>query len=77
MLGKWDSGIHLLFLAEEGVSGPERRPEGTFAEAPIMDGSQPCGHIVAAMEVSGVRMQVYEGLDGATLQTILQAAKSC
>ena len=24
--GKWDSGIHLFLLAEEGVSGPERSP---------------------------------------------------
>ena len=29
------------------------------------------------MEVSGVRIQVYEGADGGTLQAILQAAKSC
>ena len=50
----------------------------TFAEVPIMmEHSQLSGHIVAAMEVSGVRIQVYEGADGATLQAILQAAKSC
>ena len=61
--GKRDSGIHLFLLAEEGVSGAERSP-----------GS---GHIVAAMEVSGVQIQVYEGADEATLQAILQAAKSC
>ena len=48
-----------------------------FAEVPVMERSQPCGHIAAAMEVSGVRIQVYEGADGATLQAILQAAKSC
>ena len=51
--------------------------EVTFAEVPIMEHSQHSGHIVAAMEVSGVRIQVYEGADGATLQAILQAAKSC
>ena len=51
--------------------------EVTFAEAPIMERSQLSGHIVAAMEVSGVRIQVYEGADGGTLQAILQAAKSC
>ena len=51
--------------------------EVAFAEAPIMERSQLSGHIVAAMEVSGVRIQVYEGADGATLQAILQAAKSC
>ena len=51
--------------------------EVTFAEVPIMEHSQLSGHIVAAMEVSGVRIQVYEGADGATLQAILQAAKSC
>ena len=33
--------------------------EVTFAEAPIMERSQLSGHIVAAMEVSGVRIQVY------------------
>ena len=49
----------------------------SFAEVPIMEHSQLSGHIVAAMEVSGVRIQVYEGADGATLQAILQAAKSC
>ena len=51
--------------------------EVTFAEVPIMEHSQLSGHIVAAMEVSGVRIQVYEGADKATLQAILQAAKSC
>ena len=51
--------------------------EVTFAEVPIMEHSQLSGHIVAAMEVSGVQIQVYEGADGATLQAILQAAKSC
>ena len=51
--------------------------EATFAEVPVMERSQPFGHIVAAMEISGVRIQVYEGADGATLQAILQAAKSC
>ncbi len=49
----------------------------TFAEVPVMGSSQPSEHIVAAMEVSGVRIQVYEGADGATLQAILQAEKSC
>ena len=51
--------------------------EVTFAEVPVMERSQPSEHIVAAMEVNGVRIQVYEGADGATLQAILQATKSC
>ena len=51
--------------------------EVTFAEVPVMERTQSSGHIVAAMEVSGVRIQVYEGADGATLHAILQAAKSC
>ena len=52
--------------------------EVTFAEVPVIEErTQPSGHIVAAMEVSGVRIQVYEGADKATLQAILQAAKSC
>ena len=51
--------------------------EVTFAEAPIMERSQLSGHIVAAMEVSGVRIQVYGGADDATLLAILRAAKSC
>ena len=51
--------------------------EVTFAEVPVMERTQSSGHIVAAMEVSGVRIQVYEGADKATLQAILQAAKSC
>lgn len=42
-----------------------------------MERSQPFGHIAATMEAIGVRIQVYEGVDGATLQVILQAAKSC
>lgn len=42
-----------------------------------MEHSPLSGHIVAAMEVSGVQIQVYEGADEATLQAILQAAKSC
>ena len=28
--GKWDSGIHLFLLAEEGVSGPARSPGGNL-----------------------------------------------
>ena len=51
--------------------------EVTFAEVPIMEHSQHSGHIIAAMEVSDVRIQVYAGADKATLQAILQAAKSC
>ena len=51
--------------------------EVTFAEVPIMEHSQHSGHIIAAMEVSHVRIQVYAGADKATLQAILQAAKSC
>lgn len=51
--------------------------EVAFAEAPIMERSQLSGHIVAAMEVSGVRIQVYGGADEATLLAILRAAKSC
>ena len=51
--------------------------EVTFAEVPIMEHSQLSGHIVAAMEVSGVRIQVYGGADEATLLVILRAAKSC
>ena len=51
--------------------------EVTFAEVPVMAHSQLSGHIVAAMEVSGVQLQVYEGAGEATLQAIVQAAKSC
>lgn len=51
--------------------------EVTFAEVPVMERPQPCVHIIAAMEVSDVRIQVYAGADKATLQAILQAAKSC
>ena len=51
--------------------------EVTFAEVPIKEHSQLSGHIVAAMEVSGVRIQVYGGADEATLLAILRAAKSC
>ncbi len=50
----------------------------TFAEVPVMEGPQSSAQQVAAvMEVSGVRIQVYAGADTATLQAILQAAKSC
>ena len=49
----------------------------TFAEVPIVEYCQPSGHIAAAMEVSGVRIQVYEGADKATLQAVLQAVKPC
>ncbi len=52
--------------------------EVTFAEVPVMEGLPSSEQQVAAvMEVSGVRIQVYEGADTATLQVILQAAKSC
>lgn len=49
----------------------------TFAEVPVMERTQPSGHIAAAIEVSGVRTQVYAGADHATLQAILQATKLC
>lgn len=51
--------------------------EVAFAEVPIMERPQFSGQIVAAMEVSDVRIQVYAGADEATLQAILQAAKLC
>ena len=65
------SGQRKVFQALKEVQ------EVTFAEVPIMEHFQLSGHIVAAMEVSGVQIQVYEGADEATLQAILQAAKSC
>ncbi len=52
--------------------------EVTFAEVPITGSPQSSEQQVAAvMEVSGVRIRVYEGADTATLQAVLQAAKSC
>ncbi len=52
--------------------------EVTFAKVQVMESPQSSGQQVAAvMEVSGVRIQVYEGADTVTLQAILQAAKSC
>ena len=75
--GKWDSGIYYFFWQKKVFQALKEVQEVTFAEVPIIEHSQLSGHIVAAMEVSGVRIQVYEGADGATLQAILQAAKSC
>ena len=49
----------------------------TFAEVPVLEYSQPSGHVVASLEISGVQIQVYEGADTNTLQALLQAAKSC
>ena len=51
--------------------------EVTFAAVPVMEHPQPCEQIVAVIEVSGVRIQVYAGADEGTLQAILQAVKSC
>ena len=51
--------------------------EVTFAEVPVLEYSQPSGHVVASLEISGVQIQVYEGADTNTLQALLQAAKSC
>ncbi len=52
--------------------------EVTFAEVPVMESPQSSEQqVTAVMEISGVRVQVYEGADRATLQAILQAAKSC
>lgn len=51
--------------------------EVTFAEVPVMECSHPFGQVVATLEISGVRVQVYKGADQATLQALLQAAKSC
>lgn len=51
--------------------------EVTFAEVPVMKCCPPFGQVVASLEISGVRVQVYKGADQATLQALLQAAKSC
>lgn len=51
--------------------------EITFAEVPVLEYSQPSGHVAASVEVSGIQIQVYEGADKDTLQALLQAAKSC
>ena len=75
--GKWDSGIYLFLLAEEGVSGPERSPGSDLRRGADHGAFPTLRHTVAAMEVSSVRIQVYEGADEATLQAILQVAKSC
>ena len=49
----------------------------TFAEVPVMKCCPPSGQVVASLEISGVRVQVYKGADQATLQALLQAAKPC
>ena len=51
--------------------------EITFAEVPVLEYSQPSGHVAASLEVNGIQIQVYEGADKATLQALLQAVKSC
>ena len=81
-VGQWcqENGIAVstyFFWQRKVFQALKEVQEANFAEVPIMERSQPSRHIVAAMEVSGVRIQVYEGADGATLQAILQAAKSC
>ena len=81
-VGQWcqENGIAVstyFFWQRKVFQALEELQEVTFAEVPVMERCQPSGHIAAAMEVSGVRIQVYEGADKATLQAILQAAKSC
>ena len=43
----------------------------------VYHGSSPRIDVYKRQEVSGVQIQVYGGADEATLQAILQAAKSC
>ena len=50
--------------------------QAIFAEAPVPEGFHPIGHVIASVDVSGVRMQIYEGADKNTLQAIFQAMKS-
>ena len=81
-VGQWcrENGIAVstyFFWQRKVFQALKEVQEVTFAEVPIMEHSQHSGHIIAAMEVSGVQIQVYEGADEATLQAILQAAKSC
>ena len=61
--GKWDSGIHLFLLAEEGVSGTERSPEGDLCRGANHGAFPAFRAYCSRMEVSGVRIQVYEGAD--------------
>lgn len=51
--------------------------EVTFAEVPVLESSPSSGQVVASLEVRDVRIQVYKGADQATMQALLQAAKSC
>ena len=61
--GKWDSGIYLFLLAEEGVSGPERSPGGNLCRGANHGAFPALRAYCSRMEVSGVRIQVYEGAD--------------
>lgn len=81
-VGQWcqENGIAVstyFFWQRKVFQALKELQEVTFAEVPVMERTQSSGHIAAAMEVSGVRIQVYEGADKDTLQAILQAAKSC
>ena len=81
-VGPWGQGKGIevstcFFWQRKVFQALKELQEVTFAEVPVIKRTQPSGHIVAAMEVSGVRIQVYEGADKDTLQAILQAAKSC
>lgn len=51
--------------------------EVTFAEVPVTECCHPSGQVAASLEISGVRVQIYNGADQPTLQALLQAAKSC
>lgn len=58
-VGQWCQGIAVstYFSWQEKVFQVLKEvQEVTFAEVPIMEHSQLSGHIVAAMEVSGVRI---------------------
>ena len=77
MPGKWNRGIHLFCVAEKVFKTLKEIQEVTFAEVPVMKCCPPSRQVVASLEISGVRVQVYKGADQATLQALLQAAKSC
>ena len=81
-VGQWcqENGIAIstYFCWQKKVDQALREArEVTFAEVPVLEQSQPSERVVATIEASDVRVQVYEGADTATLQAIIQAAKSC
>lgn len=73
--GARDPGIHVLWLAEEGVPGSGIREGGVLRGG--LCKAAAAAETVASVQCGELRVDIHAGADTETIRAIIQTLKSC